>query len=76
MRKNDLVEIKKMDIKQIEEKVKKTKSEIAALVIDKNMGKLANLKTIQSKRKDIAQMLTIIKQKQLLKELEDVKNAK
>lgn len=74
MKKNDLAEVKKMDIKQIKEKVKKTRTEIAGLVIDKNMGKLANLKAVKSKRRDLAQTLTVLKQKELLEKME-VKNA-
>lgn len=73
MKKNELAEIKKMDIKSIAERVKKVKSELTDLVLDKNMNKLTNLKGSKAKRKDVAQMLTVIKQKQLLQELE-VKN--
>lgn len=70
MKKNELSEIKKMDIAVLSEKAKKAKSEIAGLLIDKNMNKMTNLRLLKNKRKDLAQMLTVKTQKQLLKELE------
>lgn len=70
MKKNDLAEIKKMDIKTLLEKVGKIKKELEGSILDKNMGKLSNLKQVKNKRKDLAQMLTVLKQKQLLQELE------
>jgi ribosomal protein L29 len=76
MKRNELLEIKKMDSGAINEKVKKTRKEITDLVLDKNMNKLKNLKAIFNKRKEVAKMLTILKQKQLLKELEVEENAK
>lgn len=76
MKKNALVEIKQMNIIQILEKVKSEKKAVSDLTLDKNMRKLKDLKSVHKKKKDIAQMLTILKQKQLLAELEEVKEAK
>ena len=70
MKKNDLAEIKKMDIKALREKAKKVRAEIVGLVIDKSMNKLPNLKLISLKKKDLAQTLTVMRQKQLIQELE------
>ncbi len=70
MKKNDLFEIKKMDLKSIREKAKKIVEEITDLHMDKNMGKLTNMKVIKSKRRDLAQTLTVLKQKELLQALE------
>lgn len=75
MKRNDLAEIKKIDIKSVIERIKKAQKEIAGLVIDKNTGKLANLRTIKNRRRDIAQMMTVVKQKQLLEKLEGSENA-
>lgn len=75
MKRNELAEIKKLDIKTIIERVKKNKKEFLDLVISKNTGKLSNFKAVSAKKKEIAQMLTILKQKQLLEELEN-KNGK
>lgn len=70
MRKKDFLEIKNLDEKALIVKVKGLKVEIANLVIDKNMSKLKDLKIIFKKRRDLAQILTTLRQKQLLRELE------
>lgn len=70
MKKNELAEIKKMDIKTIVEKIKKMNGELADLAVDKAMAKLTNLKALKNKRKEMAQILTILRQKQLLQDLE------
>lgn len=70
MKKNDLAQIKMLEIKELREKAKAIKIEIADLIIDKNMKKLKDLKMISKKRKDLAQVLTILRQKELLSQLE------
>lgn len=70
MKKNELMEIKKMDLKSLKERAKKLAQELVDLRIDKNIGKLANLKTIKNKRKDLSQTLTVLRQKELLEELQ------
>lgn len=70
MKKNDLAEIKGLDIKAIMARVKKVRDEITESVMDKKMGKMKDLKTIYKKKKDVAQMLTVIRQKELLEQLE------
>lgn len=69
MKKNDFLIIKGLDLKELGLKAKSIKDEIANLVLDKNMNKLKDLKTISKKRKDLAQVLTVARQKQLLAEL-------
>ena len=76
MKKNDLAEIKKSDIKILLERVKKSRTEIVDLKFEKSMNKLKNLRQISQKRKDLAQILTVLKQKQLLQELEEVNVSK
>lgn len=68
MKRNDLAEIKKLKTEQLQEKTAKIKEEISTLVLDKSMNKLSNIKQIKNKRKDLAQILTILRQKQLLQE--------
>jgi ribosomal protein L29 len=70
MKRNDLAEVKKTDIDILKTRAKKTKGEIADLVLDKNMDKMSNLRAIKNKRRDLAQIMTVLRQKQLLKELE------
>ncbi len=70
MKKNDFIQIKALDLSELKQKAKTLKLEIEDVVMDKNMKKLKDLKTIFKKRKDLAQVLTVARQKQLLAELE------
>ena len=70
MKKNDLLQIKALDVKELGLKVKVIREEIANLTLDKNMKKLKDLKSVSKKKKDLAQILTVIRQKEILKELE------
>lgn len=76
MKKNDLTQIQGLDLKELRLKAKFLKDEIAGLVLDKNMKKLKNVKSVSYKRKDIAQILTVLRQKQLLSKLEPETEAK
>ncbi len=71
MKKNDLAEMKKADKKTLDESVAKIYKSLASLVLDKNMEKLTNKKEIKNKRRDLAQILTIKRQKELLTGLEN-----
>lgn len=73
MKKTELNSLKGLSIKELVDKVKLAKAEIAEAVFDKNMKKLKDLKSVAKKRKDLARILTILQQKQLLKELESKK---
>lgn len=75
MKKNDLIEIKKIDIKSLKDKIKKARSEVSDLYMDKNTGKLTNLRVLKNKRRDLAQLLTVLNQKVALQKLEE-KDAK
>ncbi|MBI2600242.1 50S ribosomal protein L29 [Candidatus Daviesbacteria bacterium] len=70
MKKNDLIQIKGSDTKELRLKLRTLKGEVADLVLDKNMKKLKDLKKIGKKKKDLAQILTVLRQKELLQELE------
>lgn len=70
MKKTELNSLKGLSIKELADKVKLAKAEIAEAVFDKNMKKLKDLKSVFKKRKDLARILTILQQKQLLAELE------
>lgn len=70
MKRNELVQIKGLGIKELKDKAKSLKEEIANLVIDKNTNKLKDKKAIFKKRKDLAQVLTVLRQKELLEQLE------
>ena len=70
MKKNEFAQIKILDVKELQEKTRAINKEITDLIIDKNMKKLKDLKMISKKRKDLAKVLTVIRQKELLSELE------
>lgn len=70
MKRVDLTEIKNLTEGEIFKKVVIAREELVDLSLDKNMGKLKDIKAVVKKRRDIAQMLTILRQKQLLGEVE------
>ena len=70
MRKDDFNNIKGMDIKSLKGQVKKLKGELSDLVLDKNMNRLADKKVVAKKRKEIAQVMTVLQQKELLAQYE------
>lgn len=70
MKKNELIQIKGLDVKELNGKAKTLKKEIADLVMDINMKKIKDLKSVGKKRKDLAQVMTVIRQKEILGQLE------
>lgn len=70
MRRNDFLEIKNLSLGALVKKAQSLRSEIADLVMDKNMNKLKDVKSIAKKKKDLAQVLTVLRQKELVKDLE------
>jgi ribosomal protein L29 len=74
--KMDITTIKNMDTKSVQATAKQLRGEISDLMVDKNLNKLKDLKSIDKKRKDLARVLTILNQKQVLAKLEAGKEAK
>lgn len=70
MKKNDFNQIKGLSVQELLVKIKLLRKEIEDAVMDKNMKKLKDLKTVFKKKKDLARMLTIVKQRELLEALE------
>lgn len=70
MKRTELTQIKGLTIKELIDKAKSIKKGIGDLVIDLKMKKLKDTRAIFKKRKDLAQVLTVLRQKQLLEELE------
>ena len=63
-------EIKVMDIAALVAKARALKIEINDLVMDKNIGKLKNFKSISKKRKEMARTLTAMTVKKMIAALE------
>lgn len=72
----DMTTVKNMDTKSVWATAKQMRGEIADLMVDKNMNKLKDLKSIDKKRKNLARVLTILNQKQVLAKLEVGKETK
>ena len=70
MKNNDFTQMKSSDIKELKDKAKVLRSEIDKLTMDKNMKKLKDLKQVSKKKKDLARVLTVLRQKEMLAELE------
>lgn len=70
MKKNDFLEIKNMDTKALLEKATLVREQIADLIMDKHMAKLKDTSVVKKKRKDLAQILTVVNQKELVASLE------
>ncbi len=63
-------EIKVLDITALIARTKALNIEINDLVLDKNINRLKNLKSISNKRKEMARVLTAMAQKKLIASLE------
>lgn len=64
MKKKDLNEIKTKSVDILKNNALDLKAEIASLRIDAGLGKLKNLHQVRAKRKNLAQIKTIINQKE------------
>lgn len=70
MKKNDFIQLKTKTLPELLEKVREKRAEADNLVLDKGMNKLKDLKLIKKRKKDLAQILTVLRQKQLFESLE------
>ncbi|TSC66742.1 MAG: hypothetical protein CEO21_47 [Microgenomates group bacterium Gr01-1014_80] len=72
MKKTQLKEIKGLEIKDLLAKVKKAKEDLAEAFMARSEGAKGSkdVKAIFKKRKDLARMMTILRQKKMLVELE------
>lgn len=70
MKKNDLKELLGLSIVELEKKSKELIKQIEELTFDKNMKKLKDVKSITKKKQDLARVLTVKRQKEMLEELE------
>lgn len=66
-------EIKVLDIAALAARAKAVQIDINDLVLDKNMNKLKDLKSISKKKKELARVLTVLNQKEMIASLEPVK---
>ncbi len=72
MKKNNVHDLKKMDTADLQKQLQQAQSEMGNLIIAKNTAKLSDLKAVSKKKRDIAQMATVLNQKLMLERLEKV----
>lgn len=70
MKRDELKQVAALTIKELKVKATGLKKEIATLTMDKNMKKLKDTRGVAKKKKELAQVLTFARQKELLEELE------
>lgn len=70
MKKAELTEVKNLNKDELIKKVATLKGQLNDLVMDKNMNKLKDVKSVFKTRKELAVVLTVLRQKQLLEQLE------
>lgn len=63
-------EIKVLDVAALISRAKVLKVEIADLVLDLNINKLKDKKAISKKKKELARVLTVLTQKEMIGKLE------
>lgn len=63
MKKNKLVETREKDLGELKKELLGAKKQLARLRLEKASGKLKNTRAGRNLKKDIAQLLTIIKEK-------------
>ena len=63
MKKSELTDLKSKNLKDLVKKGEDLKKEIVELMLEKSQAKLKNVHKILSKRKEIAQVLTLINRK-------------
>ena len=69
-KRTEFIEIKNLSVEELVKRLVVTKKELMSLTLDKNMDKQKDVKLVLKKRKEIAQLATVLRQKQLLVKLE------
>lgn len=70
MKKKDLSELRNKDVGELKKKSEKLRLEIVKAKADLTASKEKNLKKVKNLRRDLAQILTLIREKQILEEVE------
>jgi large subunit ribosomal protein L29 len=65
MKKKEMNELKEKDLKALKDLAKKVDQEIFKLKMDKRTAKLKNVSSLGQKRRDLAKIKTIIREKEL-----------
>ncbi len=76
MKKNDLAELRKLDIASLQNKLIELKKKLVLTKLKIKRGELTNVRAAKNLRRDIAVILTIIKEKELIASLKKTKETK
>ncbi len=76
MKKKDLTSLRKKDIAELKKEADDKKKEAAGVYAQMHAGQEDNLKKFSSLRRDIAQLFTIIREKELIEEHKSDSNNK
>jgi ribosomal protein L29 len=68
MKKSDIEKIRAKKIKQLKKDVLKKKIELMKADMKRRSGQEKNLKKVKKKKREIAQILTIIREKEIMEE--------
>ena len=67
MKKKDLVDLKTKEVKDLNKILGDKKAELEKIMVNVSVGKEKNLKSAKNLRRDISQILTMVKEKEILK---------
>ena len=76
MKKNDLAELRKLKIASLQTKLIELKKKLVLTKLKIKRGEMANLRAAKQLRRDIAILLTLIKEKELIASLKQIKETK
>lgn len=67
MKKREIKELRSKNLKELTQSLKNLKSELAKIIIERNARRLKNTALVRGKKKDVARILTVIREKELEK---------
>lgn len=70
MKKKELSQLRTKSIDELAKTAAQLNEEIAQLSLEVKVGKHKNVRTIKNKRRELAQVLTVLREKELLSETE------
>lgn len=71
MKNKDLSDLRSKDLKELNKLLSDNKSELLKIKLDMSTGQESNLKKAKHLKKDIAQILTLIREKQIVRGFEN-----
>lgn len=76
MKKKELKDLRKKDLKELVKLIDKNKLELLKIKAEAKVGKQQDLKKVKKARRDLAQMMTIMKELKLIEKFKEKKNQK